>query len=171
MDCRLPGSSVHGILQARILKWVAIPFSGVFPTQRSNLDLPHCRWILYHGAPGEANTVERAHYLKKKKKRERERFLLLYFLVFIWLCWVLVVACMIFSCGMQTLNYGMWALTPQQGTEPRPWVWEHRVLATGLLGMFQRYHSLDTIRSNLKHSLTTTSDLGFINVSERQSSW
>ena len=28
------GFSVHGILQARILKWVAIPFSkGLFPTQ------------------------------------------------------------------------------------------------------------------------------------------
>ena len=27
MDCSLPGSSVYGILQARILKWVAVPFS------------------------------------------------------------------------------------------------------------------------------------------------
>ena len=27
MDCSPPGSSVHGILQARILEWVAIPFS------------------------------------------------------------------------------------------------------------------------------------------------
>ena len=27
MDCSPPGSSVHGILQARILGWVAIPFS------------------------------------------------------------------------------------------------------------------------------------------------
>ena len=27
MDCNLPGSSVHGILQARILEWVVIPFS------------------------------------------------------------------------------------------------------------------------------------------------
>ena len=27
MDCSLPGSSRHGILQARILEWVAIPFS------------------------------------------------------------------------------------------------------------------------------------------------
>ena len=27
MDCSPPGSSVHGILQARILKWVAMPFS------------------------------------------------------------------------------------------------------------------------------------------------
>ena len=25
MDCSLPGSSVHGIYQARILEWVAIP--------------------------------------------------------------------------------------------------------------------------------------------------
>ena len=29
MDCSLPGSSVHGILQARILEWVAISFSRV----------------------------------------------------------------------------------------------------------------------------------------------
>ena len=28
VDCSLPGSSVHGILQARILEWVAITFSG-----------------------------------------------------------------------------------------------------------------------------------------------
>ena len=27
MDCNLPGSSVHGILQARMLEWVAISFS------------------------------------------------------------------------------------------------------------------------------------------------
>ena len=27
MDCSLPETSVHGILQARILEWVAIPFS------------------------------------------------------------------------------------------------------------------------------------------------
>ena len=26
MDCRLPGSSIHGIFQARILEWVAISF-------------------------------------------------------------------------------------------------------------------------------------------------
>ena len=27
MDCSLPGSSVHGILQVRIVEWVTIPFS------------------------------------------------------------------------------------------------------------------------------------------------
>ena len=37
MDCSLPGSSVHGILQARILEWVAISCSGVFLTQGYNL--------------------------------------------------------------------------------------------------------------------------------------
>ena len=38
MDCTLPGSCVHGILQARILEWIAISFSrGIFLTQGSNL--------------------------------------------------------------------------------------------------------------------------------------
>ena len=38
MDCSLPGSSIHGVLQARVAEWVAIPFSrGIFLTQRSNL--------------------------------------------------------------------------------------------------------------------------------------
>ena len=31
MDCSLPGSSVHGILQARLLKWVAIYSPGDLP--------------------------------------------------------------------------------------------------------------------------------------------
>ena len=38
-----------GILQVRILEWVAIPFSrGPSQTQGSNPGLPHCRQILYH---------------------------------------------------------------------------------------------------------------------------
>ena len=28
MDCSLPGSSIHGIFQARVLEWVAISFSS-----------------------------------------------------------------------------------------------------------------------------------------------
>ena len=51
MDYSLPGSSVHGVLQARILEWVAMPSSGIFLTQGSSLcflRLLHCRWILYH---------------------------------------------------------------------------------------------------------------------------
>ena len=49
VDCSPPGSSGHGILQARILEWVAISLSsGIFPTQELNLGLLHCRQILYH---------------------------------------------------------------------------------------------------------------------------
>ena len=49
MNCSPPGSSVHGILQARILEWVAIPFSwGLNP------DVLYCRQILYHLSPHSA---------------------------------------------------------------------------------------------------------------------
>ena len=49
IGCSLPGSSVHGLFQARILEWVAMSSSrGSFPTQGSNPDLLHCRLILYH---------------------------------------------------------------------------------------------------------------------------
>ena len=39
MDCSLPGSSVHGILQARILEWVANPFSrgSSWPSNRTRV--------------------------------------------------------------------------------------------------------------------------------------
>ena len=47
MDCSIPGSSVHGDFQARILEWVAISFSRVFLIQGSNPGLPHCRQMLY----------------------------------------------------------------------------------------------------------------------------
>ena len=40
MDCSPPGSSVHGVLQARILEWVAISYSKV-SSQGSNLYLLH----------------------------------------------------------------------------------------------------------------------------------
>ena len=43
VNCSLPGSSIHGIFQARVLQWVAISFSRrIFPTQGLNLGLPHC---------------------------------------------------------------------------------------------------------------------------------
>ena len=112
-DCSPSGSSVHGILQARILEWVATPSSrgssqprdwtqvfrfagdsflseppekrktigvgslsslqGNCPNQELNQAFLHCRWILYQ-----------LNYLGSPK-------------IFIWLCWVLVVACGIYS--------------------------------------------------------------------------
>ena len=41
MDCSPPGSSVHGILQARILEWVAIPFSRESSQSRDQTQASH----------------------------------------------------------------------------------------------------------------------------------
>ena len=48
MDCSPPGSSVHGILQARILKWIAILFCRWSSQRRDWAGLLHGRWLLYH---------------------------------------------------------------------------------------------------------------------------
>ena len=46
--CDSMNYTVHGILQARILEWVALSLlQGIFPTQGSNPGLPHCRQILH----------------------------------------------------------------------------------------------------------------------------
>ena len=60
MDCSLPGSSVHGILQAGILEWVDILSSrgSSGPGDQTHprlLHLLHCRQILYYGVIGKAN--------------------------------------------------------------------------------------------------------------------
>ena len=52
MDCSLPGSSVHGISQARILKWVAsLLLQGICPTQGSNPRLLHCQANSFNTEP------------------------------------------------------------------------------------------------------------------------
>ena len=57
MDCSLPGSSIHGIFQARVLEWVAIQFSSVQFSRSvvSNSLWPPWiaawfkSWLTYHG--------------------------------------------------------------------------------------------------------------------------
>ena len=46
MDFNTLGSSVHGILQTRILEWVSL-LQRIFLTQRLNPSLLHCRQLLY----------------------------------------------------------------------------------------------------------------------------
>ena len=52
MDCSPPGSSVHGILQARILEWVATPsFRKSSPPRdqtTSRLSPALADWVFYH---------------------------------------------------------------------------------------------------------------------------
>ena len=54
MDCSLPGSSVHGIFQARKLEWIAISSSreSSRPGDRTHISCVSCicRRILYHRA-------------------------------------------------------------------------------------------------------------------------
>ena len=47
--CNPVNSTVHGILQTRIMEWISGLFllQGIFPTQGSNPGLPYCRRILY----------------------------------------------------------------------------------------------------------------------------
>ena len=52
VDCNPPGSSVQGILQARILEWVGISFSRVssWPRDPTHISYVSCigKWVLYH---------------------------------------------------------------------------------------------------------------------------
>ena len=70
-DCSLPGSSVHGILQARVLEWVAMPSSrgSSWPKDQVhvlNPGLPHCTQILYHlSHQGSSVETSITCYLKK----------------------------------------------------------------------------------------------------------
>ena len=52
MYCSLPGSSAHGILQSRILEWVAVPSSRVLSWTRDQncIFYVSCtgRWVLYY---------------------------------------------------------------------------------------------------------------------------
>jgi len=55
INCSLPGSSVHGISQARILEWVALSFSrGSSQPRGSNPRLLHYRQIVYFWVTGRS---------------------------------------------------------------------------------------------------------------------
>ena len=51
MDCSLPVSSVHGILQARLLEWVAISFFRDLTVSNFLESITGRRFLLPHGFP------------------------------------------------------------------------------------------------------------------------
>ena len=91
------GSSVHGILQARILEWVAISFSGVssWPRDRS--------WV--------------SHIADRFFTIWATCICMYVYLIFIYL------AVLGLSCGLWTLRCGMWDLVPRPGIEPKLHAW------------------------------------------------
>ena len=61
MDCSLSGSSIHGILQARVLEWVAVSFS-IIPVDGNQTHgplqcAPPCN-RMQHGTTGKAQVLE-----------------------------------------------------------------------------------------------------------------
>ena len=67
MECRLPGSSVGGILQARMQEWVAIPFSRWY-SQPRDWNQVSCT----AGKREREREIEKARERKREKERERE---------------------------------------------------------------------------------------------------
>ena len=68
-DCGPPGSSVHGILQARILEWVAVPSvrGSSRPRYRTLVSDIACigRQVLYHQHHlGSPESILRIHYFQ-----------------------------------------------------------------------------------------------------------
>ena len=68
MDCSLPSSSVHGILQASILEWVAIPFSRESSQLRDGTQVSCVAGRLYHlshqGIPSRGKQASKLYMLK-----------------------------------------------------------------------------------------------------------
>ena len=67
MDCNPPDSSVRGILQAKMLEWVAVPSLGDLPGPGIEPRSPHCRQILCHLSHQES-VFKKSLILKKKLK-------------------------------------------------------------------------------------------------------
>ena len=67
MDCNLLGSFVHGILQARILEWVAIPFSR--GSSQSGRPLRKCWKAKLHDVAGCSCSVVKDHGINKTSKK------------------------------------------------------------------------------------------------------
>ena len=68
MDCSLPGSSIHGIFQARVLEWVAISFSRESSQPRDqirvSLIVGRCFYCLSH-----QRSQNQMHALKTRGER------------------------------------------------------------------------------------------------------
>ena len=74
MDCSLPGSSVHGILWARILEWVAMLSSrgSSWPRHQTHVFCISCigRQVLFCYATWKAQRAKNKWHKKGKKKKK-----------------------------------------------------------------------------------------------------
>ena len=131
-------------VQQNGLMWASSLFFWVF-CRGANKDLSLQTWAVVRGL---GRVKEPALCPNTIKAFSKFCLLLNLFLkyLFIWLCWVLVVALRIFCCGM-------YDLIPWPGIEPWPLHWELRVLATGPLGKSQILFIFQEIIAALKKGL------------------
>ena len=89
MDCRLPGSTAHGTLQARILEWAAIPFArgssqprdqnqfsctaGTFLTVWATRDALECLLCARHLIPCAISCTDNNPILVSQKTKLKQR--------------------------------------------------------------------------------------------------
>ena len=114
MDCSLPDSSVHGILQARILEWVAISFCRRSSQPRDQTHVPCiCRWIFFFfftAAPlGKTLSQKWPYFLKicLNQVRPTHCYLLIYIYIYIY---TLSLLSSLFS--SQFTCWGNWIICP-----------------------------------------------------------
>ena len=62
MDCSLPGSSVHGIFQARVLEWGAIAFS-ICIVNKAEIDVFLELSCFFHDPADDGNLISGSLYL------------------------------------------------------------------------------------------------------------
>ena len=134
MDYSLPGSSVHGILQARILEWVICPPPGDLSkpgTELTSLTSPAlAARIFTTSSTWEAQLYTR-HQIFSCVIIPQRTLNISFYSAFIWLCQVLVVSWRIFSCNMvSAVACGI--KFPGQELNPGPLHWECSTLAIGL---------------------------------------
>ena len=73
-DCSPPGSSVHGLLQARILEGLPCPLPGLFPTQGLNPGLlTSLRWQVGSGPSPTSHASDWPHPLAQMRPRETHK--------------------------------------------------------------------------------------------------
>ena len=137
MDCSPPGSSVHGISQARLLEWVAISFSRGSSRPRDQTWVSWVgRQILYHWGIREA-LLRGLPRLKPSLSRtniySEHLFVYFTFICLFWLCWILVLACRLSVIGLSCpAECGI--LFPHPEIKPLSPALESQLLTTGPRG-------------------------------------
>ena len=81
MDCSLPGSSIHGIFQARVLEWIAISSSTMeyySAIKKNTIDSVLMRWLKLESIILSEISQKEKHLpigKKKKKYKDKDRYI------------------------------------------------------------------------------------------------